>query len=343
MTAPLRVILLQPAPGGLISGGYRYNLALGNELDNAGLGQLVSWDPANPCRLPRADIVLLDSLYLASAPSQQAIEILRATGAELHLLAHCFVPANPMLSAPDIERWEHSARAWLEHCQAAITTGHRMQRPWSSWLGPGVPVRVATPAVPSLPRSDRRFTEGDDSAVRILSVGALTASKNQQMLLEHIAQHKRRNVHWQLIGSTELDRQYAVRFAQTVRSNDLERRVSVCGTRPHPAVLDALRETDLFVSTSVFETFGMAAAEALAVGVPTLAFDVGDIRTWSTGPSPVRLHAVGDEHGFLESFDEFTRDPRSLHAPAQSPCFEAREWRETLGIILDSLNIPFRA
>ena len=217
-----------------------------------------------------------------------------------------------------------------------------MQRPWSSWLGPDIPVRVATPAVPSVPCSDRRFTGSHDGPIRILTVGALTAPKNQQLLLEHVVEHRHRNIHWQLIGSTKLDRQYADRFAQTVRSNDLARRVSVRGTQPHPAVLDALRETDLFVSTSVFETFGMANAEALAMGIPTLAFDVGDIRTWSTEPADVRLHAVGDERGFLESFDEFTRDWPARRIPAQAPQFEAREWRQTLSAILDPFDISLR-
>ena len=40
------------------------------------------------------------------------------------------------------------------------------------------------------------------------------------------------------------------------------------------------RESDLFLLTSLFENYCMAAQEATFFGVPVLAYDVGELEAW---------------------------------------------------------------
>ena len=53
--------------------------------------------------------------------------------------------------------------------------------------------------------------------------------------------------------------------------------VRVVGVVPHTAMPDLLRSVDLLAMPSEFEAFGISAAEALACGVPVVAFAAGGL------------------------------------------------------------------
>ncbi|MEM9313019.1 MAG: glycosyltransferase family 4 protein [Pseudomonadota bacterium] len=338
MNTTLRIVLLQPDPGDLISGGYLYNAAVGRELKAIGLGELQTREFEDLSAVSAADYLLLDSLYLSRTPPPRVLESMFRGGTQLYVLAHYFPPANPRLSKSAIDQWEHSARAWLTHCKGVITTGYGMREPWQTWLGERHSVGVAPPAVRAGHRTGRRRSSRDVE-IRVLTIGGLTAGKNQRTLLEHIAGRSQRNFHWQLIGSTKQDPAYARDFRRALGEYDLAGRVSVSGSLPHDDTLNALRESDLFVSTSLFETFGLAAAEALASGVPTLAFDVGDIRSWCGGLDGVWLHPVDDITSFLRTFDALVDTPGRLDVQPGVPQFTPRTWRQTLTMLLESMHV----
>ncbi|MEL7043815.1 MAG: glycosyltransferase family 4 protein [Pseudomonadota bacterium] len=333
------VVLLQPEASGLVSGGYLYNEAVGRELKEGGLGELQTRNVEDIGSLPAADYLILDSLYLSSAPPPRALKSMPGRGTRLYVLAHYFPPANPSLSAQAVHQWERSARAWLAHCKGVMTTGYGMQESWQRWLGHRYSVGVAPPAVCVARRTWTRQSFRDVET-RILTIGGLTAGKNQRLLLEHIARRSQRNFHWQLIGSTNQDPAYAQSFRRAIGEYGLASRVSLAGSLPHHDTLNALRESDLLVSTSLFETFGIAVAEALASGVPTLALDVGDVRTWSSGLDGVWLYAVDDTRSFLRTFDALVDEPERWDARPGKPQFKVRTWRQTLTLLLASMQVP---
>lgn len=64
---------------------------------------------------------------------------------------------------------------------------------------------------------------------------------------------------------------------ETVRRRGLEDRVTFFGRIPHEAVPDALRTMDIFCVPSTLESFGVAAVEAMACGIPCVTSDAAGL------------------------------------------------------------------
>ena len=65
--------------------------------------------------------------------------------------------------------------------------------------------------------------------------------------------------------------------------------------------------SDVFVSPSAMETFGMALAEAQACGTPVAAFDVGGVRDAVSAECAEYLVANGDMEGLLNAVEKVCR------------------------------------
>lgn len=76
------------------------------------------------------------------------------------------------------------------------------------------------------------------------------------------------------------------RLQRLARSHGVQQRVRLLGPRPRTFVRDRMRAADCFVSSSRYETFGVAVAEALACGIPAVV-------TRCCGPEDFVTDAVG--------------------------------------------------
>lgn len=123
---------------------------------------------------------------------------------------------------------------------------------------------------------------------RILFVGSLKPVKGLAFLLHALARLRRRLDEWHLdvVGDGPARREYET----MVEESRLSEKVVFHGTKSKREVSEFMRKADLFVLPSLAETFGIAAAEALATGLPVLATRCG-------GPEEF----VTDEVGMLVS------------------------------------------
>lgn len=114
-------------------------------------------------------------------------------------------------------------------------------------------------------------------------IGQITPWKGQEDALRMLADLSRRrnDVHLLVVGSAKFvshatrydNLAYLERLRALVRSLDLEERVFFLGERED--VPEILRALDLLLVPSWQEPFGRTVAEAMAMGVPVLATDVG--------------------------------------------------------------------
>lgn len=108
-----------------------------------------------------------------------------------------------------------------------------------------------------------------DSERMVLYMGRISPIKNLEQLVEafHGVGVERTRL---ILAGPMLEPDYARRLHTLIRNLDLADRVSFVGPLYGQEKLAALAAADLFVLPSLFESYGNAAAEAAAAGVPVL-------------------------------------------------------------------------
>jgi D-inositol-3-phosphate glycosyltransferase len=191
----------------------------------------------------------------------------------------------------------------------------------------GVDLRVFTPGTPAQRRA-ARASLGFGAAPVLLAVGRLDPIKGADLLLDSVA---RMQTPARLVliggnpdGDPELDRLRA-----RATELGLADRVWLPGAVPQSDLPRYYRAADALVVASRYESFGLAAVEALACGTPVVAAKVGGL------PSIVRDGENGVlvpwrcSAAFAEQLDALLADParlRRLRAAAR-PSVERFDWR----------------
>jgi glycosyltransferase involved in cell wall biosynthesis len=118
---------------------------------------------------------------------------------------------------------------------------------------------------------------GTDGASQLLCVAALTPRKGQHLLIEALATVT--DLPWTCVcvGGLGHDPEYVTQLRALIDAHHLGGRLHLAGPRSGAELDASYAAADLMVLTSYAETYGMAAAEALARGIPVVATDVGGL------------------------------------------------------------------
>jgi glycosyltransferase involved in cell wall biosynthesis len=116
-----------------------------------------------------------------------------------------------------------------------------------------------------------------DEPVRLLNVGRVTQAKNLPLLIDAVAvlvDEEHVDVQLEIVG----DGPAWDEVAQHIADLGLESRVSMVGRRDGADLIEAYDRADVFVMTSLSDSFGMVLVEAMARGIPTIAPDIVGVR-----------------------------------------------------------------
>lgn len=127
--------------------------------------------------------------------------------------------------------------------------------------------------------------------------------------------------------------------AAMVRALDLSRQVCFLGAMVEFSEL--IRHADLFMLPSETESFGLAALEALASGVPVVASDVGGLPEVIKNGVTGRLTPVGDVDAMADAAVELLADEATHHRTAQAARTDAVD-RFALPAALDRYEAYYR-
>ena len=134
-----------------------------------------------------------------------------------------------------------------------------------------------------------------------------------------------------VVGDLEMDMQYASKCTDLVRSDkNLSRTVRFTGTQDNGSVRRLMSRSNLFISASHFETFGMSIQEASVSGVPLIVFSGGNTdRHVSEG---INGHVHTTHMGMARQIERFIDHPEEfieLHKSAQKYTHDyARSWSD---------------
>jgi len=136
-----------------------------------------------------------------------------------------------------------------------------------------IPTALIPLGIEEPPRSDvtRQELGFNDRDVLLVTVGRLVARKRVEQLFDLLARIDQEHVKLVIIGSgPEMERLKNLATRQGV-----ENRVYWMGFVPEPTKQQILQNSDIFVSTSEHEGFGLVFVEAMAYGLPVVCYDNG--------------------------------------------------------------------
>lgn len=224
--------------------------------DRAALGRVLAG-------LPRGAVVVVDGLIASAAPAQVVPEAER-----LRLVVLLHMPLAEALPGAAVARAE---RAVLAAAGAVVTTSG-WARDWVVAHHGLAPARVHV----APPGADlRAVAPGTATGGALLCVAAVTPGKGHDTLIAALAGVA--DLPWRCtcVGALDLDPGFVDRLRDDVREAGLTDRVTFTGPLTGTP-LEAVRHgSDLVVSASVRESYGMAVTEGLASGIPVLATAVG--------------------------------------------------------------------
>ncbi|HEX8023202.1 glycosyltransferase [Mucilaginibacter sp.] len=134
-------------------------------------------------------------------------------------------------------------------------------------------VKVYPNSIEILPIEDKPSTSS--SKKTITTVGRLVYQKNPMMFLNvcKILSDKRNDIMFQIIGAGFEDT-LRKEIEGYIKENHLEKKINIIQWMDRPTLLKTIENTDVFVMTSAFESFGYVAAEAQMLEIPVVATDV---------------------------------------------------------------------
>jgi glycosyltransferase involved in cell wall biosynthesis len=232
-------------------------------------------------RMPQGQPIVIDGL---------AFGVLAAAAASLRqgnpliALVHQPLALESGLSLAEVNKFRASERAALEFARRVIATSPSTAKLLTMDYGvPAEHITVARPGTdPVAPAVGSR-----DGVVRLLAVGSVVPGKGYDVLVAALTMVT--DLPWQLMiaGDTGRDRATAAEIEGDIARFKLTDRIALLGAVAPARLAELYSTADLFVLASRFESYGMAYAEAIAYGLPTIGTTAGAIPDTLSGESAI--------------------------------------------------------
>ncbi len=252
-----------------------------------------------PGRRSLDEASLLSMLAYPMAAVKRATELLRTEPCDL-IHSHFAVPTGPaslvvarMCQLPHVlslhggDLYDPSKRtsphrlppvrgtvgAVMRHSDAVVATSSNVRGLVSDhygWVGPveTIPLGIQ---IPQWQKTSRQALGLPPDAFVVLTVGRLVRRKAIDVLIAAVGQSLREDVHLVVVGSgQELEALEA-----TAKRLGLASRVTFSGFVSEEKKWQLLGASDAYASSSMHEGFGLVFLEAMAAGLPVVAFDHG--------------------------------------------------------------------
>lgn len=191
----------------------------------------------------------------------------------------------------------------LPHAVTAVSEAQavglrRFSRGGAVYVVPNVVTKVGEPA----PRAG-----GNSGRVEVVSVGGLNAGKRPGLAVEalHLLRNQGLDASLTWVGDGPLRGE----IEQQIDRLGLGSHVTVTGMVPPTQVADHLRRADIFLLPTAHETFCMAAAEGVAMGLPVVITDLPAVRDFLTSENSLLVSGESAQDfcaGVCAAVDKFS-------------------------------------
>lgn len=248
-------------------------------------------------------------------------------------------PVGEMRGPSEVDRAPLIARetAWLHRADRIVVTSvYSAER----LVGRGVDARRIGVVEPGIDPVTSTPDGAGVAEVRILAVGAVTAVKAHDVLVRALG--RLRHLPWRLriIGSTDEEPGTSRALMDEIERLELGDRVELSGELSPHEMPGAYRAADVFVHSSLYESYCLALAEAAAHGLALVATTAGAIPTTPAGRAAVCV-PPGDAETLARALEPVLRDAdtrRRLAIAAREAAERLPTWEEAGRRFADELS-----
>lgn len=256
---------------------------------------------------------------------------------KLIALVHHPLAFESGLPDADVKAFLASEGEALRHVRHIIVTSPATARLLISDFG--VAEKDITVAKPGNDPAPPSRGSGSD-IVHLLAVGSIVPRKGYDILVKALAELKDLSWRLSIAGDAARDSDFARALDRDIDHLGLRARIDQLGAVSHETLALLYDRADLFVLPSRFEGYGMAFAQAIAVGVPVIAARAGAIP--ETLPPQASILVPPDDGPALASvlrrLIENKAEREALRTQARAAARALPTWRESAEIIARAIG-----
>ena len=231
---------------------------------------------------PARCVFVLDGLYLSIPAFKASLQQFLPYVQRMYLMLHYLESMNTYYAAQAKAALWAGEQLWLQAVQGIIVPSRQLREYLARQGIDKEKIAVASPGIAKVPagRLSHPKIRSEDDPVTLIMVGPLSRGKGQLEVVHMLAQMPTTHVRLHLIGDCEQNASYTAEIRALIQRSHLQESVIVHGSMPQQALFELLPQCDLYLSASSYESYSMATAEAVAHGLPVLAYATGAIGDW---------------------------------------------------------------
>src|SRR6266446_4450212 len=341
-------------PLGHLSGGSMYNLEMVKRLERDAIGkgffhplhssvsELVQHFKAWPSQC----VFVIDGLYLSVLEFKASLQQFLPYAQRTYLMLHYLESMNTYYAAQEKAALWAGEQLWLRAMQGMIVPSRQLRQYLARQGIDKEKIAVATPGIAKVPacRLPHPKILSDNDPITLVTVGTLSRGKGQLDVVHMLAQTQATNFRLHVIGDCEQNASYTEEILALIKQSHMQDAVIVHGSIPQQALFELLPQCDLYLSASSYESYSMATAEAVAHGLPIVAYATGAIGDWIEDGINGMLIALGKPEHFSQALRRLLTERHTLNqlrhnAWARTANLTFNSWDQTYHDFLQALNV----
>jgi glycosyltransferase involved in cell wall biosynthesis len=346
------IYFIEP-PLGHLSGGSMYNLEIVQRLERDAIGQGF----LHPLQSPVSELVqhfqgwparcvfILDGLYVSVPAFKASLQQFLPYAPRTYLMLHYLESMNTYYTAQAQAALWAGEQLWLRAVQGIIVPSRQLREYLARQGIDKAKIAVASPGIAKVPagRLPHPKTLSENDPITLIAVGTLSRGKGQLDVVHMVARMPATNFRLHLVGDCEQNTRYTAKMRALIQCSHLQDAVIVYGSMPQQALFDLLSQCDLYLSASSYESYSMATAEAVAHGLPVLAYATGAIGDWIEDGVNGRLIDLGKPEQFFQALRRLLTERNTLNqlrhnAWARTANLTFHSWDQTYRDFLQAFN-----
>src|SRR5712691_3818222 len=319
---PGPIYFIEP-PLGHLSGGSMYNLEMLKRLERDAIGQGFFHPLPSPVSelvqqfkaLPSRCVFVLDGLYLSVPAFKASLQQFLPYAQRTYLMLHYLESMNTYYADQAKAALWTGEKLWLSAVQGIIVPSRQLREYLARQGIDKEKIMVAFPGITKVPagRLSHPKIRSEDDPITLITVGTLSRGKGQLDVVHMLAQMPATNFRLHVIGDCAQNASYTEEMLALVQRSHLQDNVIVHGSVPQQAVFELLSQCDLYLSASSYESYSMATAEAVAHGLPIVAYATGAIGDWIEDGVNGMLIALGKPEHFFRALRRLLTERHTLN------------------------------